>query len=303
RFRQESRLNTKKETATKYSITNMEAFKEMLVSQNVREHHDPRLRHKDSVSGLPLHHHTVHLGGEISSCVHCLQEPRTMFSVGRFRVTRMEKRNSLQGSMNLPVPKLGNTSNDTTLSDSRTCSKDTSKKPPEDYNIRNMFGDGKVPNLGKRKKSVTLLGFYKAGNPAESKAGQKVFVEDKEESSTTNHLSECCSSGAPSPTETTLDENSNKTSGNQLQETLRESGPENQKTDEATLNVDSQDKIRTNTLGIVGDGSNSCSRFSVRTVEETITTPAAAADNRDDVMKHNDLKPGQASQESTDTQQ
>ncbi|XP_016424840.1 RELT-like protein 2 isoform X2 [Sinocyclocheilus rhinocerous] len=304
---------------------NMEAFKEMLVGQNVCEHLDPRLRHKDSVGGLPLHHHTVHLGGEISSCVHCMQShvlktrrrsrvsrsrarlgEQTVFSVGRFRVTHMEKRNSLQGSMNLPTPKPGNTSNDTTISDSRTGNKDTSKKPQEEYNIRNMFKEagavkGKVPNLGKCKKSVTLLGFYKAGNAVETKAGQEVFVEDKEESSTADQLSECWSSGAASPTDptkTALDENSNKACGSQLQETLRESSPENQKTDEATLNEKPQDKI------IVGDGSNGSSRFAVvRTVEETIITPAANTDNRDDTTTHDDLKTGQVSQESIDNQQ
>ncbi|XP_052431129.1 RELT-like protein 2 isoform X2 [Carassius gibelio] len=300
---------------------NMEAFKEMLVGQNVCELHDPRLRHKDSVGGLPLHHHTVHLGGEISSCVHCMQShvlktrrrsrvsrsrartgEQTVFSVGRFRVTHMEKRNSLQGSMNLPTPKPGNTSNDTTLSDSRTGLKDTSKKPQEEYNIRNMFKEagavnGKVPNLSKRKKSVTLLGFYKAGSAVETKAGQEVCVEDKESSSTADQLSECWSSGAASPTDltkTALDKNSNKACVSQLQETLRESSPENQKTDEDTLQEKPQDKISANTTVIVGDGSNGSSRFSViQTVEETIITAEANTDNRDDTTTHDDLKTGQ----------
>ncbi len=214
--------------------------------------------------------------------------------------------------MNLPTPKPGNTSNDTTLSDSRTGFKDTSKKPQEEYNIRNMFKDtgavnGKVPNLAKRKKSVTLLGFYKAGNAVETKAGQEVFVEDKDESSTADQLSECWSSAAASPTDptkTALDENSNKASGTQLQETVRESSPENQKTDKDTLNEKPQDKISANTAGIVGDGSNGCSRFSVvRTEEETIIPPAANTDNRDDTTTHDDLKTRQVSQESTDNQQ
>ncbi|XP_043112939.1 RELT-like protein 2 [Puntigrus tetrazona] len=306
---------------------NMEAFKDMLVGQNVCEHHDPRgLHHKDSVGGLPLHHHTVHLGGELSSCVHCMQShvlksrrrsrvsrsrarpgEQTVLSVGRFRVTHMEKRNSLQGSMNLPTPKPGNTSNDTTLSDSRTGFKDASKKPQEEYNIRNMFKEagavnGKVPNLSKRKKSVTLLGFYKAGNAAETKvetkAGQEVFVEDKEESSTADQLSDCWSSSAASPTDpnkTALDENSNKASGSQLQETLSESGPENPKTDEAALKEKPRDGISANLPGTVGDG---CSRFSVvRTVEETIITPAANTDRRDDSTTHDDLTPGQLHQD------
>ncbi|KAL0176949.1 hypothetical protein M9458_029279, partial [Cirrhinus mrigala] len=193
--------------------------------------------------------------------------------------------------MNLPAPKPGNLSNDTTLSDSRMGHKDTSRKPQEEYNIRNMFRDaeaanGKVPNLGKRKKSVTLLGFYKTGNPAEAKAGQEVFVEDKEESSTADQLSECWSSGAPSPsgpTQTALDENSNKASGSQLQE----SSLENQRTDEDTFNEKSQDKMNANTSGI-------SSRFSVvRTVEETVITPAADTDNRDEMTTHDDAKTGQ----------
>ncbi len=215
----------------------------------------------------------------------------------------------MQGSMNLPTPKPGNTSNDTTLSDSRTGLKDTSKTPQEEYNIRNMFKDaaaanGKVPNLAKRKKSVTLLGFYKTGNAVETKAGQEVFVQEKDESSTADQLSECWSSGAVSPAKTALNENSNKDFGSQLQETPREGSPENLKTDDATLNEKPQDKISVKTTGIVGDGSNGCSRFSVvRTVEETIITPAANTDNRDDTTTHDDLKTGQASQESIDNQQ
>ncbi|XP_067238715.1 RELT-like protein 2 [Chanodichthys erythropterus] len=307
---------------------NMEAFKDMLVGQNVCEHHDPRLHHKDS--GLPLHHHTVHLGGEISSCVHCMQghilktrrrsrvarskarpAEQTVFSVGRFRVTHMEKRNSLQGSQNLPTSKAGNASTDTTLSDGRAGLKDTSKKHQEEYNIRNMFKDtgatnGKVPNGGKRKKSVTLLGFYKAGNPVETKGGQEVFEEDKEASTTADQFSfsleEGLSSVALSPTdETAVDEKSNKGSGSKLEETSLE----NEKADEATSCVKSQDKLSTNTTEIVPNSSNGCSRFSVvRTTEETVIPPAAAADYRgDDATKHKDVKTGQVSQESTDNQQ
>ncbi|CAM4609472.1 unnamed protein product [Leuciscus chuanchicus] len=309
---------------------NMEAFKDMFTGQNVCEHHDPRLHQKEGASGLPLHHHTVHLGGEISSCVHCMQEhilktrrksrvarskPRpteqTVFSVGRFRVTHMEKRNSLQGSINLSASKPGNTSNDTTLSDSRTGSKDASKKPQEEYNIRNMFKDagatnGKVLNVGKRKKSVTLLGFFKGADPVETKGGAGVFEEDKEGSTTADQLSvslgEGLSSVALSPTdETALDENANKGSGSKLEET----SIENENADEATLNVKSHDKLSTNTTEIVRDSSIDCSRFLVvRTTEETVIPPAAAADHRgDDTTKHKDIKTGQVSQESTDNQQ
>ncbi|XP_039550194.1 RELT-like protein 2 isoform X2 [Pimephales promelas] len=308
---------------------NMEAFKDMFTGQNVCEHQDPRLPQKDGASGLPLHHHTVHLGGEISSCVHCMQErllktrrksrvarskarlaEQTVFSVGRFRVTHMEKRNSLQGSINLSASKPGNTSNDTTLSDSKTGFKDTSKKPQEEYNIRNMFKDsgatnGKVLNVGKRKKSVTLLSFFKGADPVDTKGVADVIEDDKEGSSTPDQLSvslgEGLSSVALSPTdETALDENANKGSGK-----LEKTSLENEKADEATLNVKSHDKLSTNTTEIVGDSSNDCSRFVVvRTTEETVIPPAAAVDHRgDETTKLKDIKTGQVSQESTDNQQ
>ncbi|XP_067312554.1 RELT-like protein 2 [Pseudorasbora parva] len=299
---------------------NMEAFKDMFEGQNVCEHHDPRLHHKDSVGGLPLHHHTVHLGGEISSCVHCMQGhilktrrrsrvarskarpvEQTVFSVGRFRVTHMDKRNSLQGSINLSTSKPGSASNDTTLSESRTGFKDTSKK--EEYNIQNMFKDtgatnGKLPNVGKRKKSVTLLGFYKGANPVETKEGPEVCEEDKEGSTTADPLSfsleEGLSSVALSPTdETALDENSNK--GLKLEEISLEK----EKADEATLNVKC-DKLSTSTTEIVCVSSN---RFSVvRTPEETVIPTSAAAECRDDTTEHEDVKTGQVSQEGIDKQ-
>lgn len=49
------------------------------------------LRHKDSVGGLPLHHHTVHLGGEISSCAHCMQS-HVLKTRRRSRVSRSRAR-------------------------------------------------------------------------------------------------------------------------------------------------------------------------------------------------------------------
>lgn len=223
----------------------------------------------------------------------------------------MEKRNSLQGSINLSASKPGNTSNDTTLSDSRTGFKDASKKTQEEYNIRNMFKDtgatnGKVLSVGKRKKSVTLLGFFKGADPVETKGGAEVFEEDKEGSTTADQLSvslgEGLSSVALSPTdETALDENANKGSGSKLEETSEE----NKNADEAALNVKSHDKLSTNTTEIVRDSSNDCSRFLVvRTTEETVIPPAAAADHRgDDTTKHKDIKTGQVSQESIDNQQ
>ncbi|XP_051506320.1 RELT-like protein 2 isoform X2 [Myxocyprinus asiaticus] len=303
---------------------NMDAFKEMLGGQNVCELHDPRLRRKDSVGGLPLHHHTVHLGGEISTCVHCMQGhllktrrrsrvsrskarpgEMTVFSVGRFRVTHTEKKNSLQGSINLPAAKPGDTSNDTTLSDSRSGFKDTSKKPQEEYNIRNMFKDtggtnGKVPNPGKRKKSVTLLGFYKGSSPVGTK---EMVEEDKEGPSTAEQLSvsleECLSSVAVSliDTETALDVNSIKGSVNKLEET----SPEKERADEASLDMNSQDKLSTKTTGNVRDGS----RFSVVSTEEEITvTSVATTEHRGcDTVQNDDIKTGKISQENIDNQQ
>lgn len=50
-----------------------------------------RLHQKDGASGLPLHHHTVHLGGEISSCVHCMQE-HILKTRRKSRVARIKAR-------------------------------------------------------------------------------------------------------------------------------------------------------------------------------------------------------------------
>ncbi|KAI7790139.1 RELT-like protein 2 [Triplophysa rosa] len=287
----------------------MEAFKDMLGGQNVCEHHDPRLHHKDSIGGLPLHHHTVHLGGEISSCAHCMQghllktrrrsrvarsktrQEQTVFSVGRFRVTHMEKKSSLQGSINLPTLKPGDVSNDTTLSGM----KDTWKKPQEEYNIRNMFKDtgttnGKLPNAGKRKKSIPLLTFYKGINPVATKAAEGLVV-DKKGQTTAEHLS-----SSPVASETALDKNSNKESAHNLQVTVHESSPEEDRAD----SVISQDKLDTMATG----GPSGCARFSVvRTEEETVITSAVTAEDREDNNVPNDnIKTDKVSQENIDNQ-
>lgn len=301
---------------------NMEAFKDMLGGQNVCEHHDPRLRHKDSIGGLPLHHHTVHLGGEISSCAHCMQghllktrrrshvarskirQEQTVFSVGRFRVTHMEKKNSLQGSMNLATLKPGDMSNDTTLSGF----KDTLKKPQEEYNIRNMFKDtgatnGKIPNVGKRKKSIPLLAFYKGNNPVASKPAEGL-VDSKEKQTTADHppvsLEEC--SNSPVTSETALDKNSNKDSAHKLQVTVCENSPEDERADRVMSDVISQDKLDTKTTGI--EGSSGCFRFSVvRTEEETVITSAVTTEDReDDNVPNDNIKTDKVSQENIDKQ-
>ncbi|MEE6478619.1 hypothetical protein FKM82_011894 [Ascaphus truei] len=71
----------------------------------------------------PPHHHTVHLGSTHAPCIHCTRKKRsllhrmgrskdsrgkihpgevTVFSVGRFRVTHIGKKSSLQGSQDDP---------------------------------------------------------------------------------------------------------------------------------------------------------------------------------------------------------
>ncbi|KAG9349055.1 hypothetical protein JZ751_029373 [Albula glossodonta] len=154
---------------------NMEAFQEMLGNQNTCEHNDARLPRKESLGGIPPHHHTVHSGVDRNSCHLCAQSrskkarrrsrvarskarpgEQTVFSVGRFRVTHMEKKNSIQGSTNLPVNESGDQSEHTLPLD------DPAKPQEEGYNLRNMFKDvsptnGVVPMETKRKKSVTLL--------------------------------------------------------------------------------------------------------------------------------------------------
>ncbi|KAI1884986.1 hypothetical protein AGOR_G00215540 [Albula goreensis] len=162
---------------------NMEAFQEMLGNQNTCEHNDARLPRKESLGGIPPHHHTVHSGMDRNSCHLCAQSrskkarrrsrvarskarpgEQTVFSVGRFRVTHMEKKNSIQGSTNLPVNESGDQSEHTLPLD------DPAKPREEGYNLRNMFKDvsptnGVVPMETKRKKSVTLLTPRRGSDP------------------------------------------------------------------------------------------------------------------------------------------
>ncbi|XP_034454646.1 RELT-like protein 2 [Hippoglossus hippoglossus] len=152
---------------------NMEAFNEMLGNHNVCVRHDPRLR-KESIGGVPPHHHTVHSGTDHNSCHLCAQvqskkgrrqsrTPRyrqrpgeqTVFSVGRFRVTHTDKK--LHGGPN-PLVSSG---------DQLDQSQDSEEQKEGGYNLRSMFKDvgtsseganGVVPNVGKRRKSVTIFG-------------------------------------------------------------------------------------------------------------------------------------------------
>ncbi|KAM6952692.1 RELT-like protein 2 [Lycodopsis pacificus] len=163
---------------------NMEAFNEMFGNH---VHHDPGLL-KESVGGVPPHHHTVHSGTEHNSCHLCAQvrskrgrrqsrsprfkqRPReqTVFSVGRFRVTHSDKK--LHGGPN-PLVSSGDQLNQ---------SQDSEERKEGGYNLRSMFKDVRSPseasngvtvNVGKRRKSVTIFGFRRASDPVGIKVGE-----------------------------------------------------------------------------------------------------------------------------------
>lgn len=175
---------------------NMEAFNEMLKNHNVCVRHDPRSR-KDSVAGLPSHHHTVHSGSDHNSCHLCAQvrskkgrrqsrTPRfkqrpgeqTVFSVGRFRVTHHDKK--LQGGPN-PLVASG---------DQLDQSQDSAERKESAYNLRNMFKDvrppaegaaGGAPGGGKRRRSVGLFGLRRGSDPTgvAGGAGLRVAVQQQ----------------------------------------------------------------------------------------------------------------------------
>lgn len=159
---------------------NMEAFNEMLGKQNVCVRHDPRLR-KESIGGIPPHLHTVHSGTDLNTCHLCAQSrikkgrrpsrtPRlkqrpgeqTVFSVGRFRVTHTDKKNS-----GVPNVLVGS-------GDLLDQSQDSEERKDGGYNLRNMFKDvrppsensnGVAPNLGKRKRSLTIFNLRRGSDP------------------------------------------------------------------------------------------------------------------------------------------
>ncbi|KAI4800045.1 hypothetical protein KUCAC02_016582 [Chaenocephalus aceratus] len=151
---------------------NMEAFNEMFGNQNVCVRHDPRLR-KESLGGVPPHHHTVHSGTGHNSCHLCAQvrskkgrrqSPRikqrpgeqTVFSVGRFRVIHTDKK--LHGGPN-PLGSSG---------DQLDQSQDSEERKEGVYNLRSMFdgSNGVAPNVGKRKKSVSIFGLRRGSDPS-----------------------------------------------------------------------------------------------------------------------------------------
>ncbi|XP_037396661.1 RELT-like protein 2 isoform X3 [Pygocentrus nattereri] len=181
---------------------NLDAFSKMLGNQNPSEQCDQRTLHKESLQGIPLHHHTIHLGSNQSFCHHCRQGhskktqsrnhmvrskgrpgEQTVFSVGRFRVTHMEKKNNLQDPTNLPINESRDHSDPTEPLNSGTRMKDTPKTVQESYNIRNMFKgieatNAIVPNASKRKKSVSLLGLRKDSDTVISKGNQRTAERD-----------------------------------------------------------------------------------------------------------------------------
>ncbi|XP_019362123.1 PREDICTED: RELT-like protein 2 isoform X1 [Gavialis gangeticus] len=107
---------------------NVEALKEML-GDSEGDVHVPvpssLCPHRNSQDGGPPHHHTVHLGSTQAPCIHCSKKKRhavhrqgrskegkarmhpgetTVFSVGRFRVTHIEKKSSFQEQQDEPLP-------------------------------------------------------------------------------------------------------------------------------------------------------------------------------------------------------
>ncbi|KAL6479627.1 hypothetical protein MHYP_G00106600 [Metynnis hypsauchen] len=181
---------------------NLDAFSEMLGNQNPSEQRDLRTLRKESLQGVPLHHHTIHLGSSQNFCHHCQQGhskktqsrnhmvrskgrpgEQTVFSVGRFRVTHMEKKNSLQDPTNLPINESRDHSDHTEPLNSGTRMKDTPKTIQESYNIRNMFKgieatNAIVPNASQRKKSVTVLGLRKDSDTVSPKENQRTAERD-----------------------------------------------------------------------------------------------------------------------------
>ncbi|XP_075994790.1 RELT-like protein 2 [Genypterus blacodes] len=171
---------------------NMEAFKEMLGNQNVCVRHDARLR-KESVGGIPPHLHTVHSGSDHNSCHLCAQSrskknrrqsrtPRskqrpgeqTVFAVGRFRVTHTDKK--VQGG---PNPLVGS-------GDHLDQPNENEERKESVYNLRNMFRDvppssetskGNAPNVGKRRKSLTIFGLRRGSDPTGMKGAGGTAVK------------------------------------------------------------------------------------------------------------------------------
>ncbi|XP_069510229.1 RELT-like protein 2 [Ambystoma mexicanum] len=127
---------------------NTEALKQMLGETEKETPAVPSFcPHRNSQDGGPPHHHTVHLGSRLAPCMHCSQKKKhplqrmgrskegrgkphpgevTVFSVGRFRVTHIGKKSSLQGSQDETLP---DTSNDNSTADKDLSEQSTGKSP------------------------------------------------------------------------------------------------------------------------------------------------------------------------------
>ncbi|KAM5172997.1 RELT-like protein 2 [Mantella aurantiaca] len=103
---------------------NAEALKQMLGNTEGEVPIVPNIcLHRESQDAGPSHHHTVHLGSAQAPCIHCTRKKRsllhrmgrskesrgkshpgevTVFSVGRFRVTHIGKKSSIQSSQDDP---------------------------------------------------------------------------------------------------------------------------------------------------------------------------------------------------------
>uniref|UniRef100_A0A4W4FDJ6 RELT like 2 n=1 Tax=Electrophorus electricus TaxID=8005 RepID=A0A4W4FDJ6_ELEEL len=151
-----------------------------------------RIQCKESLGGIPPHLHTVHSGSDQNSCHHCMKShfkkthhrngvvrskgrpvEQTVFSVGRFRVTHMEK-NSFQESTNPSMPE----------SEDPSDHMHTPKKTQESYNIRNMFKDieaahGTGPVTAKQN-NITLLGFNRCSDLVGMKEREVAFENNNQ---------------------------------------------------------------------------------------------------------------------------
>ncbi|XP_069055581.1 RELT-like protein 2 [Pleurodeles waltl] len=145
---------------------NTEALKQMLGENEKEAAAVPSFcPHRNSQDGGPPHHHTVHLGSTIAPCMHCSRKKKhplqrmgrskegrskphpgevTVFSVGRFRVTHIGKKSSIQGSQDESHP---DTSNDTSTAD----------KDPEEQSAKRS-PDGATKNGAVQQEGRKLNG-------------------------------------------------------------------------------------------------------------------------------------------------
>ncbi|XP_036425071.1 RELT-like protein 2 [Colossoma macropomum] len=289
---------------------NLDAFSEMLGNQNPSEQRDLRSLRKESLQGIPLHHHTIHLGSIQNFCHHCGQgHPKktqrrnhmvrskgrpgeqTVFSVGRFRVTHMEKKNSLQDPTNLPINESRDHPDHTAPLNSETRMKDTPKTIQESYNIRNMFKgieatNAIVPNASKRKKSVTLLGLRKDSDTVSSKENQRTAERDTlhETSDQFPTPSKQCLGSDQVPDTNTEGISHKKFFNTNSLKTLEEKI--NMPPESKQANKTSSTKSEIEEMKIVKARPDSLREFSMVHVEETSSTTAVSAEEQRVTMVH-----------------